>query len=78
MTVLFNVISYFNQAWYTPLIPALGNRDRWSSEFETSLAYRVFQNSQGYTVRPFLNRYYFITQSFIMNCSFLFLKRQAL
>jgi hypothetical protein len=53
MTVLFNVISYFNQAWYTPLIPALGNRDRWSSEFETSLAYRVFQNSQGYTVVRF-------------------------
>jgi hypothetical protein len=32
----------YGQAWWhTPLIPALGGRGRWISEFEASLVYRV-------------------------------------
>ena len=31
----------FVQWWRTPLIPALGSRGRWISEFKASLVYRV-------------------------------------
>jgi hypothetical protein len=39
-----------------PLIPALRGRGRWISEFEASLVYREFQDSQGYTEKPCLER----------------------
>ena len=37
-----------------PLIPALGGRGRWISEFKASLVYRVskYQDSEGYTEKP--------------------------
>jgi hypothetical protein len=39
-----------------PLIPALGGRGRRISEFEASLIYREFQDSQGYTEKPCLEK----------------------
>ena len=47
--------------WHTPLIPALGSRGRWISEFEDSLVYKdheksEFQDSQGYTEKPCLKK----------------------
>jgi hypothetical protein len=47
-------LSVYGQAWWRmPLIPALG---RQISEFEVSLVYRVFQDSQGYTEKPCLKK----------------------
>jgi hypothetical protein len=42
--------------WHTPLIPVLGGRGRRISEFEASLIYREFQDSQGYTEKPCLEK----------------------
>jgi hypothetical protein len=41
--------------WCTPLIPALGGRGRWISEFEASLVYRVSSRT-GYTEKPCLEK----------------------
>ena len=43
------------------MIPALGSRGRWISEFEDSLVYKdheksEFQDSQGYTEKPCLKK----------------------
>jgi len=34
----------------------LGGRGRWISVSETSLVYSEFQDSQGYTMKPYLKR----------------------
>jgi hypothetical protein len=39
------------QWWRTPLIPALGSRGRWISEFEASLGYRVSSRTARATQR---------------------------
>jgi hypothetical protein len=39
-----------------PLIPALGGRGRQISEFEASLIYSEFQDSQGFTEKPCLKK----------------------
>jgi hypothetical protein len=44
------------QWWRTPLIPVLGGRGRQISEFKASLVYREFQDSQGYTEKPCLEK----------------------
>jgi hypothetical protein len=38
--------------WRTPLIPALRGRGRWISEFQVSLVYSEFQDSQSCTEKP--------------------------
>ena len=42
-------------AW-TPLIPALGSRGRQISDLKASLVYKEFQDSQGYTEKPCLEK----------------------
>ena len=41
----------FLQWWRTPLIPALGSRGRWISEFKASLVYRVSSRTARATQR---------------------------
>jgi hypothetical protein len=40
------------QWWLIPLIPALGDRDRWSSEFEDNLVYRATSRTARATRNP--------------------------
>jgi hypothetical protein len=42
--------------WTTALIPALGSRDWWTSEFKVNLIYRMFQDNQDYTEKPYLEK----------------------
>ena len=48
---LFILLYHARQWWRTPLIPALGGRDRQISEFEVSLVYRVSSRTARATQR---------------------------
>jgi hypothetical protein len=42
--------------WCTPLIPALGGRGRWISEFKASLVYKVSSRTARATEKPRLEK----------------------